>query len=185
MDVSRLSAAVKSAGNARFVDAWLAWRSDRLLPDRSAVDLRYVAADLPTIGVIEVRSPDEIVARIAGSALRQHHGTEMTGRSLREITTDADWPVRSGRYLQMTRQPCGSFYQGRDVLPTGQVMEYEVVQLALLPGAPDEPRQIIWNVMPLDQSFVLEPPTGPRTVPVSSRYVFVDIGASLPGAATP
>jgi hypothetical protein len=182
MNVVSLPDTIVGSSNARFVNAWLGWRGDRLLPARSAVDLRAIARDLPGIGIAEVRSADDIRVRIAGTGLQQLYGMELTGRNLREVTADADWPMRSARYLTMVERPCGAFYRRRDTLPNGRQMEYEAVQLPLLPDRADGPRQVIWSAVPVDKSFGPQSPDGPRAIPLATRYSFVDIGAGVPAA---
>jgi hypothetical protein len=185
MHIEDLRARPMGARNSQLVEAWLGWRAGRMVPLRSDVDLRSIARELPWIGVLDVGDPGDVIVRIAGTALRDVHGLDMTGRSLREISRAEDWPTRLWRYRALVRQPCGFYSLQHDVLPDGRVIAFELVALPLARDAAGPPTQIICSLY--EQVQPDEPPgAAPRhQTTLAQRFAFVDIGAGVPERTEP
>jgi hypothetical protein len=90
-----------------FVDAWLRWRGDALVPSRSQLDLAEIKRELAMVSLLEVRSPDDVRVRVAGSGLSPFKGFDLTGMNLADLTPKADWPVRRYRLQCIVGHPCG------------------------------------------------------------------------------
>lgn len=180
MQVTDLPGIVLSKGCQRIVQAWSAWRGDRLLPDKADMDLGELAEFMPWLGLLEVAGPDEARLRVAGSGLREVYGAEMTGRNLKDITAPEDWPRRSARYLAQVSRPCGTYYFRRDLLPDGKAVSYETVALPVQAGGGE--RQMLCIIMPLQQWHALGQPAAPHLIPMPTAFQYVDIGAGIPDA---
>jgi hypothetical protein len=183
MKIEDLPATLCGPANRRLVEAWLRWRGDRLLPSRADVELRDISGGLAHIGIAEVL-PDNVLLRIAGTALNRIYGADLTGRTVRDFTAPADWPLRFWRLKWTVMQPCASIYARRDVLEDGRVVVYEAAAMPLDPSEGSPNRQIIWSTVPLDESFTLASPAARRVIPVALEYRHVDIGAGLPDLAS-
>lgn len=177
LTIDELCAVTLGAGPRQLIDAWLGWRGDRLLPLKAEADLRDIARILPWVGLLEVLSPDHVRMRVAGTALREVYGVEMTGRNLKEISAPETWRVRSARCVELVTRPCGSRYVRHDVLPDGKQVLYETVSLPLDVDAAGSCRHAIFCIAALEQSFAVTPPSGPRLVPLPLEFDFIDIGA--------
>jgi hypothetical protein len=117
---ARLLAAVREPKSKRFIGAWLRWRGTRPLPVRSTLDLGDVKPLLSLVMLTEVRSPDEILVRVAGTQLGEYLGFEMTGQNLLKLTPPADRPIRRYRFAQLAGMPCGALFEHHHIMPSGK-----------------------------------------------------------------
>ena len=62
----------------RFAHAWLGWQGGNLVPQRHNVHIEDIANLLHLVSVIEIVSPHEANFRLAGTALCQAMGIELT-----------------------------------------------------------------------------------------------------------
>ena len=183
MQLQQLRTMLRDVDTASFVDAWLRWRGSRLLPRRGDMDLHDIARNLPTIALLEVLGPDNILVRLAGTRLRFLSGFEATGRNYKEFTPPADWPARSQRYLEMVGRPCGTYNTVHFELPQGPVLVFEGLNLPIDADEPGRPRQILCCLTPLDKLYRPPNPAVQSYIPASDDLVFVDIGAGVPDGA--
>lgn len=91
----------------RFAKYWRSLAPAPFIPRRSSFDPIWIAPLLPGITMYEIISPDEIVCRLAGTALVDHFGLEMTGRNFLDF-----WPGEHRRkvadvLMECVRRPCG------------------------------------------------------------------------------
>ncbi len=181
----RLIASVREARSKRFITAWLRWRGTRALPLRSALDLADVKPLLALVMLTEVRGPDEVLVRLAGSQLGEYLGYELTGRNLLAFTVPADRPLRSYRFLQMSGMPCGSVFEHQHVMPSGRVLPSEVVILPIDPDEPGKPRVLMHSFAPLRARF--KPGRGPdgQEIPIGHLFRFLDVGFGMPESTEP
>jgi hypothetical protein len=183
MDLGQLAGALRDQDTARFVEAWAGWRKGRLLPRRADMELRDIARVLNRVTLFEVRGPDDIVVRLAGTALRDLVELDLTGRNFRDVTAPEEWPTRRQRMLGMSETPCGGFMNYRDAQPTGRVVVFEAVNLPLDPDEAGKPRLLLSCSSLLARSFEAPRQDAPRTIAVASNFTYVDIGAGVPEAA--
>jgi hypothetical protein len=179
-DIRSLPQMAKSEPSAQLADAWLRWRGDRTLPRRADVKLSEIARILPVVGLLEVRSADEVHVRVAGTGMRELYGAEITGRNLKDVTAPGDWVQRAARYRALGAQPCGAIFTRRDVLPNGRIVVYEGLALPIDADAFGAKRQVIFTVAPLEKSFAVSLPPTAREIPLAADFQFIDIGASVP-----
>ena len=107
MLLQNLDGVVQGAGTLRLVQSWRRWRGDRTVPLKAAMDLRDVREFLPWLGLLDLGDADTVRARLAGTALLQVYGSDMTGKNLKDITRPEDWPRRNARCRSLASQPCG------------------------------------------------------------------------------
>ena len=77
-----------------FVQAWVRCRGDAVAPRRGDIELGEIARHLHWLSVLEVRSADEMVFRLVGTAINNTRGRELTGTNLRDLSRPQDWPRR-------------------------------------------------------------------------------------------
>jgi hypothetical protein len=183
MDVDGLRSTIKEADSRQFVDAWLKWRGNRMVPTRDDMDLGDIKSNLGTLVLFDVVGPDDIMFRLCGSRLRMDDviDVEPTGRNYKDLTSPEDWPARSHRFMTMSRHPCGGVMtlrlQGKH---DGQVAHLECVNLPIATSAdPSVPCQLICCNTPLEPKLGMAEPPRLRTFPAVSGFVFVDIGAGV------
>jgi len=180
MRLSDLTGIVQGKGSPRLIGAWMTWRGQRVLPRKADMELKDVAEFLPWISLMEVVNADLVRMRVAGTALRQIYGADITGRNIKDITAPGDWPERSRRYRSVVTQPCGTFYHRRDTLPDGRIVSYEGIALPVDADATGQVRQMINIYSPLQEQYTLETQRGDRVLPMPTSFHFVDIGAGVP-----
>ncbi len=91
---------------------WSSLRAGRALPIRRCLDPADMKRLLPTVSLTEVIAgePRDYRIRLAGTALYNVYGREITGRSLTEVynTAAADyWRRELGRVVEMARPGVG------------------------------------------------------------------------------
>jgi hypothetical protein len=185
MTLDELRRHVRQRQTIEFLDAWLKWRGSRTLPQRSAMDLRDISGFINRVILFEIAGPDEVLVRVAGTAMRDLVGAEMTGKNFKQFSTAADWATRSYRFMAMASTPCGSCMTLRDLLPNGRAVVYEIVQLPIDADDRGKARQLIASNVPVDHYFTDPNPHDGRLVPSPVDDHFVDIGAGAPERAFP
>ena len=179
-EIKQLDQILSNPDNAEFARAWQRWRGGRLVPHRSDVELRDIARMLDRVALFEIRGPDEIIIRLAGTSLRDIVDFELTGRNFRDFTAPADWPERRSRMQTMSSLPCGGRMTFRQIQPSGRTMEFEAITLPLDPPEPGRPR-LLCSCSSLIARTFQDPPQQPQQiVPVAHAFAYVDIGAGIP-----
>ncbi|WP_334128782.1 PAS domain-containing protein [Sneathiella sp.] len=93
----------------RFARYWRSLEPGSLVPRRRSFDPTRIAPLLPGIALYEVLSPDEIVCRLAGTALVDHFGMELTGRNFLDFWPGDMRDAASRTILECITRPCGVF----------------------------------------------------------------------------
>lgn len=185
LDLAGLREAISEAETRRFLDAWLGWRGDRLVPARSAVNPADIVACLDLLTLYEVADADHVIFRLAGSRLRMANvvAFEATGRNYKDLTAPEDWPARSRRFMDMSRLPCGGFMMLRLAGPEGPAAMLECLNLPVRPGDADGQCQMICCNTVVGRRLHYGQAPRLRTVPAVEGFVYVDVGAGLPAGA--
>jgi hypothetical protein len=179
-------ASLKNAECRPFVDAWLRWRGDALVPSRAQLDLNQIKRELAMVSLIEIKSPDEVRIRVAGSGLTPFQGFDPTGLNLADLTPKPDWPLRRYRLQSLVNHPCGGvlMHEARQ----GGVLLHAVAMLALplLPAVADGDPQVLLLTVRTDEGGAT-PAALPRPAswPIPDGYSFGDIGAGTPASTMP
>jgi hypothetical protein len=144
------------------------------------MDLRDVRAFLPWIGLLELGDADTVRARLAGTALRDVFGSDLTGRNLKQITRAENWPARNAHCRALVGQPCGLLYRCAKSLADGKAAAYETLVLPLDVDLSGGTRHLLYCV---DRVPASAPPAWLKRWrdPVAEpRSEFVDIGCGVP-----
>jgi hypothetical protein len=174
---------LKGAGTLCLAEAWQRWRGDRLVPLKGAMELRDVRAFLPWLGLLELGDADTVRVRLAGSALLDVYGRDMTHRNLREITRPQDWPRRNARCRSLLHQPCGLVYDCvKPLAEDGKVAAYETLALPLDVDPAGTVRQILYCVARLPDEAAPGAGAG-AAAGAGLRFAFIDIGCGVPDDA--
>ncbi len=163
-----------------FAYAWQAWRGGDLLPKRSSVRIEDIARQLHLVSVIEVISPDIAKFRLAGTALCQAMGVELTGLNYFDFTTPEERGPRIARTLKLVEQPCGSHFVFPIAYSSGRTVQSEIVSLPVQPDDSSAPPQIFGIATALEETTLDRPVAQPRQLPLPEGFQFVDIGAGVP-----
>jgi len=168
-----------------FVDAWLRWRGDALVPSRDQLDLNQIKRDLAMVSMLEIKGPDEVRIRVAGSGITPFKGFDPTGMNLAELTPKADWPVRRYRLQSIVRHPCGGALI-HEVWRDGALLHAAaVVTLPLLPAAAGGNPLLLLLAVRTDEPGASPTAPGSPLLPIADTFNFVDIGAGAPESTLP
>jgi hypothetical protein len=169
--------------NLQLIERWSAWRGERLLPRRSEIDLGSIKHILPDVSLIEVRSPDEAVFRVAGSSFRDFAGFEVTGHNYIALLEPRRREAVASTIQLVVGRPVGVLYSMRHRFPSGAVIPIEVMSLPIEADKPGGARLILSSNILL-MSRREEPEAAPdRRLPHPGTYDFIDIGAGIPASS--
>ena len=99
------------------------WRSldqDQLVPRRSSFDPAKISSLLPGIAIYEVKSVDEIICRLAGTALVDRFGMEVTGMNFLNFWEGERREMASVAMNECVSKPCGMFTKLSGVSHSGR-----------------------------------------------------------------
>ena len=160
--------------------AWLDWRGQNRLPARGDMDLSRITPLLPYVILLEVRSPDEHIIRLAGTAIGRALGDNLTGRNYLDMA-DADIrPLRAARAQAIISQPCGGLMHNRHDLGDGRMLELELLVLPIRPDDDALPMQLISVAVPMGVDAPSPDEVQLNIRRVADRFRFLDLGAGLP-----
>lgn len=153
------------------------------MPNRADVRLEEIVRWLPWLSVLEVRSREEQVFRLVGTAVNESRGRELTGVTLRELSRPEDWPARSLVNAEMVVRPCGITFRALFRYTFGRDAISEYLCLPVAADDPSAPVQLFTIRQPLRTVTLQFPQLDPETNPVGDDNRFVDIGAGVPDLA--
>lgn len=163
-------------------NAWQRWRGDKLLPRRAQVRIEEIKPLLPGITILELRSTDELIFRLAGTKISETLGVELTGRNYVDFAPPQDRARRVGRAMWQGRQPCGAYFLLPIPFASGRVVMSEVLSLPTLPNENGGPMQLINMNCALDDTTLQVPLADPDRFSTAVDFRFVDIGGGTPDA---
>ncbi|MBO0334458.1 PAS domain-containing protein [Sneathiella sp. CAU 1612] len=111
------------------------WRSldrDRVVPRRSSFDPTRISPLLPGIAIYEVKSRDEIIYRLAGTAVVDHFGMEVTGMNFLDFWEGDRRQLAADSMFKCISTPCGMFTRLIGVSRNGRVETSVAVGFPLL-----------------------------------------------------
>lgn len=142
--VSVLDSLPLAETNRRMADYWLSlWTGDKL-PPRSAFSPSAVRDLLPGIQIFEFKPNAYMRVRLAGTAINQAFGRDITGVDLMAISPDHS---REGRMARSSRVAEGmiSFVIRRGESRMGKPVESQEIQLPFADMTEDGARQIMFH----------------------------------------
>ena len=178
-------ASLKNADSRPFVDAWLGWRGDALVPSRAQLDLTQIKRELAMVSLLELKGPDDVRVRVAGSGLSPIKGFDPTGMNLADLTPKSDWPLRRYRLQRMVQHPCGGALLHEVRHHDNLLLAVAMVVLPLLPADADGNPMLLMLTVRRDQPSLDPPAPYSPTLPIPDAFSFVDIGAGAPETTEP
>lgn len=166
-----------------FVNAWLEWRGDAVVPHRGQIRLEQIARHLKWLSVLEVRSPEDMVFRLVGTAINDTRGRELTGASLKDLSLPEDWPRRSAITWACASHPAGLTYRVLFEYSLGPPVFSEYVVLPVFPETPGAPIQVFTIREPLKDVSLALPQLKTRYNHAGEGNRFVDLGAGTPSTS--
>jgi hypothetical protein len=185
MTIARPNLALKTAACGALLERWLAWRGDRLMPQRSDVDPLQLKSILPHIVIVEIRAQDLAIVRLAGTAYREMFGLELTGRNIIDLASGEERRIGAYRNFSAAAWPCGRHAELSYMYSKGLADTFEFLSLPMEADRPGEPRMLI-NAMQsvLGRRWLNEPVLSIAGEPGDfTRYL--DIGAGVPPSLDP
>jgi hypothetical protein len=183
---SKLAAMVFSQPCRDLADYWTSLRPDGALPHRAQIDPGAILALLPCLYLIELREDDTIFVRLAGTALRQLYGFEMTGRDVVTLGQAEHQETRRWRYLAAAYHPCAIWFLRNHHYASGAVDEVESLFLPLTTNATGvlPARRFIGIAASRSQQrWIAESEPSRLTTPHDFR--FLDVGFGQPPSVHP
>jgi hypothetical protein len=166
---------------AELVELWEYWRAlprEGLVPDWDIVPAgRRLARLMPYLSLIEVRPPSSLVFRVAGTALCERFGMELTGRDVMEITPAEQRARRYGRYYAVATRPCVLQNRGGLTGGSGTVVAYESLFLPVRRAGQDLP--VVLGAL-IEHRLRHVPADPIAAIPIPDETAFIDIGAGIP-----
>lgn len=178
--VSSFSADPLTPESRLLLDAWHHWRGARLLPNRSEVELRDITRILPWVLILEFKSIDEAIFRLAGSQYREELGFEPTGLNYVALAKPADRRLRGALLQAELAQPCGATMIYRQEYASGLTVPVEILSLPLLRDDEKTPSQVIVVSTKLASARGYDDISGKNYLPAGEDLRFIDIGAGVP-----
>ena len=179
------AASFKTETCRRLFDAWIVTRGPSLLPRRSAIDIRAFRGILPNIAMLEVRNPDLVLVRLAGTAYRDIFGFEPTWENLLDITPASIRRLRSYRYHMGVSQPCGAVAELSFAYSTEATDAFEFLSLPLAPDLPGQAPLVICAIESLLGRRWKRRESAQVVGGPADNFRFLDIGAGVPQSAEP
>ena len=130
--------------------------------------------------MIEIVSPNEANFRLAGTALCQAMGIELTSLNYFDFTTPEEREARAVRTCKLVDHPCGSHFLFPILYRTGRTVPTEILTFPVWPDNPDAPRQLFAISMPMEDVHLEGPTEESDQLPLPEGFQFIDIGAGVP-----
>lgn len=175
---SRLPLGASEPAISAFLDHWTRVRGTADLPVWDAVEaMRAIPRLIPWISLFEVRTPPALHLRVAGSAMGEFVGMEMTGRDLLDVTPPELRALRYAHMAAIVGTPCGGQatfkMRGRSGLVAGG-------ELLVLPARHRGSGAVVGVMLvTLNSEREAGADTDP-TFPMADKVGYVDIGFGLP-----
>jgi hypothetical protein len=124
---------------------WLSlWRGDRM-PVRADFNPAKVGALLPGIGLFSVKPGVHSACRLAGTAIAQATGRELTGLDWRDYTPKNEWQLRLERNSAIALGQVGIGIRSSE-RADGQTERFVELQLPFADEAEDGTRQLLFHL---------------------------------------
>lgn len=144
------------------------------------MQLSEVTKLMPFLTILDVRSREEVIIRLAGTAIFDALGEELTGRNYLDLTTPDVRPIRSARLWLQTRHPCGAVMRNVHNAGTDAEVHLEILSLPIRPLREEEPIQLLSVVGPLGSENLTTDEAHIQVARIAHEFHYVGIGAGVP-----
>ncbi len=163
---------------ANFADYWASLPRRDLVPARADFDPIAVPRLLPTFVIHELIAPDDIRIRLAGTAIREHYGVEITGRNYLDFVPEERRAMASRAIHLVCERPCGMLARITSSTESGALMINESLALPLRDDAGR--CRLVYYQSNTRPQVAREPGDDPLRLHETVRRRFYDIGAGVP-----
>ncbi|MGB5949320.1 MAG: PAS domain-containing protein [Parvibaculum sp.] len=152
----------------------------------AAADFRpaEIARCLPDTAILEIRSPDVVTYRLAGTGIAERMGHDPTGANVLDLVAASSRQQAGRDLLEIFHRPCGLHLRYVNTYASGRVTAIESLYLPLRPPAGAFPRvisvhapeDVIEYTHPLDLSLIAE---------TINDAIWIDLGFGTPAGDQP
>lgn len=169
----------RSKRSRAFAEYWATLPKRDLIPSRADFDPGEQGPILSTYVIHELVSPEEIIVRLAGTAVGEGYGFETTGHNYLDLVAEERRPSASRAIHLICEHPCGMVVRLATETKTGLVRISEVLALPMR-DADGAARLVYYQANPepvannsaADEDELVNIDVGGR--------LFIDIGAGVP-----
>ncbi|MBT4689109.1 MAG: PAS domain-containing protein [Rhodospirillaceae bacterium] len=162
-----------------FLEAWLRWRGDDLVPSVTQVRPEELGKALTGLSILEVHTRDRSTYRLVGSTHIDAMGRDLTGKEVASVTPEKDQAPRMAGLWNMVSVPCGAISELSYLRQSGNSNPTRRLVLPVTPKSIGEPKRLY---VALDafgpRAMPDDPPAGPVTL--TEKVTHVDIGFGVP-----
>jgi len=158
---------------------WNLVRGDQLVPRRGDLTMRGLLPCLPTVTIFEL-CEDDILIRMAGTAMRVYYGVDATGRSLKDFTAPEIWPIRFRRFKAGITHPCGIWYTLDGNVALGETDRVGKLSLPISEVGPEKRLGFLNISVNIPAKWGLgDNPQEPAKYGMARQLVPIDVGAGV------
>jgi hypothetical protein len=155
-----------------------------LRPRNAEIDPAALARYLPHVALLEVRSIDDTICRLAGTAIRLSLGFELTGKSVIHLYAPELHRAAGYRFWTMATRPCGATFEMALRFSTGAEAPHEVVILPLEADRPGSRPTLLLGAAGM-QAVKWENIAVLPQLQAAPSFRFIDVGAGIPVSTLP
>jgi hypothetical protein len=160
---------------------WERHRRPRALPVFDVIDaMREIGPLIRNTCLVEVRDDPALIFRVAGGAIHEHTGHELTGKDFLLYTPEEMRATRFAIYRNVVDQPCGMTARHPQANLFGA---FGCLYALILPVTrPGYTRPMVLGVW-MDDGQVAEVQTDGAEMTVAPEFAYIDIGFGMPNAS--
>lgn len=175
------TAAIRTRRCRAFASAWDGWRGGQMVPSRADMRIDQISGLLPMLTIVELSAPETIAIRLAGTAIADATGLELTGKNYLELASPNVRPYRHARAKRVAHHPCGALLHNvRDSVDDDRKIQLEMLTLPVRPSDADGPMQLVTLAVPVASEHLMREHFSAEIGKAADSFTFIDIGAGIP-----
>jgi hypothetical protein len=166
--------------NAKYFEHWMSLEKNGLLPNASSFYPEEVPDLLPYFAVYELLSEDHIYIRLAGTAMVDRFGFEITGKNYLDLVAPERRANASAAFWTLANQPCGMRVIIQHVLTNGLRTQIEALGMPMRNDRGGKPL-LYYTGIPVEDAWRLNRDDTDKMQELTVlQRDFIDIGAGKP-----
>ena len=173
--------------NQQFFDYWKSIRSSDGVPDEALEKMPNVSSFLPedipqllpSFTIYELASPDRILIRKGGTAIKQRGDYEKKGENYLDLVAPERREKAAGAFFALYNQPCGMRVIMRHTLMTGAYVTFEGLGLPFINDRGKHPVVYFTNHEIINPDKYVPSSKGNLDGMVLLQRDFIDIGFGI------
>ncbi|MDE0941227.1 MAG: PAS domain-containing protein [Alphaproteobacteria bacterium] len=163
----------------QFLDIWLDWRGEKLLPLRRDVRPEALGSTMGSMAILEIEAEDRILFRLHATNITNLTGFEPKEVNIIDMLDPVERQARITRYRNLRQIPCGMFTKQELVLADSRTFDIAILFLPVTQSADELPAfayashailtAVSWDHNPAKPHF-----------PLAKEFAYVDIGNGAP-----